>query len=267
MRRARDQEPPPPRALCPAVDRGLEAVCLKCLEKSPEHRYRTADDLGDDLERVLAGEAPRALRLGWPEWLRRHLTHEARFEAAGPWGAALLWQAALSLPAHLSVYALLALGAAAPAYWLWLLVLLPLAEWAPWVSRRGRAFGPREREILLLWVSVCVGKAILFGLNCPPSGPVRSEDVLRFFPASMAVTGLMLCLEGRLYWGRLYVFGLLDFLVAVALAAWLELAPLLFALWNSAVLVWMGLSLRRRARQESAGRAFPALRAADVPHS
>jgi serine/threonine-protein kinase len=250
MRLAREQEPPPPRALCPAVDRGLEAVCRKCLEKRPEHRYGTADELADDVERCLAGEAPRAMRLGWPEWLRRHLTREAPFEAAGRWGTALLWQAALSLPAHLSVYALLALGAAAPAYWLWLLVLLPLAEWAPWVVGRGRRFGPREREILLLWVSVCVGKAILFGLNCPLYGPVQSEDVLRFFPASMAVTGLMLCLEARLYWGRLYVVGLLDFLAAVALAARLDLAPLLFAVWNSAVLVWMGLSLRRRARHE-----------------
>ena len=69
----------------------------------------------------------------------------------------------------------------------------------------------------------------------------------RVFPAAMAVNGLMLCLEGRLYWGRLYVAGLLDLLVAVALGAWLDLAPLLFALWNSAVLVWMALYLRRRA--------------------
>jgi serine/threonine-protein kinase len=248
MRQAREQEPVPPRALNAEVDRGLEVVCLRCLEKDPEHRYRTAGELAEDLGRVLAGETPQALRLGWREWLGRQITREVRFEAAGSWGIALWWQAVLSLAAYLSVYGLLRLGSPAPVYWLWLLVLLPLAEWGPHVvPRRGRRYDPREREILLLWVSVGATKAILFGLNCPLVGPVRPEDVLRFFPASMAVNGLMLCLEARLYWGRLYVAGLLDLLVAVALGAWLDLAPLLFALWNSAVLVWMALYLRRRA--------------------
>jgi hypothetical protein len=59
----------------------------------------------------------------------------------------------------------------------------------------------------------------------------------------------MLCLEGRLYWGRLYVFGLLDFVVAVCCAGWLDLAPLLFAAWNATVLLWMSWHLRRRARE------------------
>jgi serine/threonine-protein kinase len=250
MRQAREQEPVPPRALNAEVDRGLEAVCLKCLEKDPGRRYRTAGELADDLGRVLAGEAPQALRLAWREWLGRQLGREVRFEAAGPWGVALCWQAVLSLAAYLSVYGLLRLGSPAPVFWLWLLVLLPLAEWGPHVvPRRGRRYDPREREILLLWVSVGATKAILFGLSCPLTGPVRPEDVLRFFPASMAVNGLMLCLEARLYWGRLYVVGLLDFLVAVVLGARLDLAPLLFAVWNSAVLVWMALHMRRKARE------------------
>jgi hypothetical protein len=75
----------------------------------------------------------------------------------------------------------------------------------------------------------------------------------------MAVSGLMLCLEGRLYWGRLYIFGMLDFVAALLLAVWLDLAPLLFGLWNSAVLVCMGWYLRRRARED--GEASPAQQA------
>ena len=248
MRQAREQEPVPPRALNANVDRGLEAVCLKCLEKKPEHRYASATELADDLGRVVANETPRALKVGWPEWLRRHLSHEIRFEAAGPFSVSLLWQAALSLPAYLSVYGLLTLGCPAPVFWLWLLVLIPMAEWGPYlVPQKGRRYDPREREVMLLWVSVCIAKAILFGLNCPLVGSVRPEDVYRFFPASMAVSGLMLCLEGRLYLGRLYIFGLLDFVVAILCAAWLDLAPLFFGLWNSVVLTWMGLHIRGRA--------------------
>jgi serine/threonine protein kinase len=253
MRQAREQEPVPPRALSATVDRGLEAICLKCLEKDPAHRYLTVAELAEDLERVLKGETPKALKVDWLEWLSRCLNHEIRFEAAIPWSVALSWQAVLSLPAYLSVYAFVALDSPAPVYWFWLLVLVPAAEWAPYLlPGQPRRHDPREREILLLWVSVCIAKAILFGLTCPLWGPVRPEAVYRFFPASMAVSGLMLCLEGRLYLGRLYVFGLLDFLVAIMLANWLDLAPLLFAVWNSVVLLWMARYVRRRGREYAA---------------
>src|SRR5262249_55106911 len=133
MRQARERDPVPPRALNAGVDPGLEAVCLKCLEKDPAHRYRTAAELAEDLRRVLADETPEALRQGWLQWLRRHLSREIRFEAAGAWGVALLWQAGLTLLANLSVYGLLWLDSPAPVYWAWLLVLVPLAEWGPYL--------------------------------------------------------------------------------------------------------------------------------------
>jgi WD40 repeat protein/tRNA A-37 threonylcarbamoyl transferase component Bud32 len=47
--------PVPPRRLQPGLPRDLEAVCLKCLDKDPRHRYSTAGDLADDLHRFLTG--------------------------------------------------------------------------------------------------------------------------------------------------------------------------------------------------------------------
>jgi serine/threonine-protein kinase len=58
--RVLSEEPVPPRRLRAQVPRGLETVCLKCLEKDPRQRYASAQDLADDLGRWLQGVAPLA---------------------------------------------------------------------------------------------------------------------------------------------------------------------------------------------------------------
>lgn len=48
-------EPPAPRRIRAGIPRDLEAICLKCLEKNPSHRYASAEALADDLQRFRAG--------------------------------------------------------------------------------------------------------------------------------------------------------------------------------------------------------------------
>jgi tetratricopeptide (TPR) repeat protein len=78
LERVRKGEFPSPRSLRPDIPRSLEAVCRKAIALRPEDRYTSVQDLSDDLEKWLAGEAVSAYREPWIDrvrrWLSRHRT-------------------------------------------------------------------------------------------------------------------------------------------------------------------------------------------------
>ena len=51
---------PSPRTLNAKIPLDLDTICLKCLEKAPERRYQTAEELHADLERFLRHEPVKA---------------------------------------------------------------------------------------------------------------------------------------------------------------------------------------------------------------
>ena len=62
LRKIAQDEPTPPRRLNPSIPRELETILLKAMNKEPESRYATAQELADDLRRFLEDKPIKAKR-------------------------------------------------------------------------------------------------------------------------------------------------------------------------------------------------------------
>ena len=76
IQQATEKPAPKLRSLAPGLDRDLETICAKCLERDPRARYRSAGELADDLERWLHGHSIVARPVSPPvhlwRWVRRN---------------------------------------------------------------------------------------------------------------------------------------------------------------------------------------------------
>jgi len=76
IQQASEKPAPKLRTLVPGLDRDLETICAKCLEREPSARYRSAGDLSEDLERWLEGRHIIARPVSPParawRWMRRN---------------------------------------------------------------------------------------------------------------------------------------------------------------------------------------------------
>jgi tetratricopeptide (TPR) repeat protein len=87
LRQIAFEEPRRPRRINPAIPDELETIVLKAMEKNPEERYATAQQLADDLRRFLEDQPIQARR---PSLLRRARKWARRHRAAVAEAASVL---------------------------------------------------------------------------------------------------------------------------------------------------------------------------------
>src|SRR5438477_12972242 len=95
IRQASETPAPKLRSLVPSLDRDLETICARCLERDPKARYQSAGDLAADLDRWLSGRPIVARPVSVPtrlwRWSRRNPKLVGTGVAGLLLGAAAIW--------------------------------------------------------------------------------------------------------------------------------------------------------------------------------
>jgi TolB-like protein/tRNA A-37 threonylcarbamoyl transferase component Bud32 len=95
IRQASETQAPKLRSLAPSLDRDLETICARCLERDPKARYQSAGDLVGDLERWLDGRPIVARPVSPPariwRWSQRNPKLVGAATAGLLLGAAAVW--------------------------------------------------------------------------------------------------------------------------------------------------------------------------------
>src|SRR5262245_7495327 len=157
-----EQEPVAPRLLVSGIDRDLEMICLKCLQKPPELRYATAGELAADLEAHLAGEAVSSQPSGLSYFLSRMMRETHHVGVLENWGLLWIYHSVAVFLLCLFTQLLVWLGVRDHTTYL-VLWTVGLITWGVILWRRRRRDGPIlfvERQLAHAWAAgVCASIA------------------------------------------------------------------------------------------------------------
>lgn len=247
IEQVRTLEPDAPSRLRPEVSADLDTICLKCLDKDPTRRYRSAAELADDLRRFLNGELIQARPYTLVDRLTRTLnrTEEidnqqrlyrlSRFAAPAP---LLLHGGIWWFLADSSWYPPIVLSATL-ALVLFMLVVFVAIFWHDWRRVHSGNLG-------YLWavrVAQSVGLMVV-ALLCwliEPRVAAWQFVAYAFWSVLLGTTFFAL---GRLYWGKLYLLGLGFIALAPVMALRWDVAPVLFGFFLSAFMFAINRHLR-----------------------
>jgi serine/threonine-protein kinase len=244
-----EQDPLPPRVVNPAVDRDLEMIALRCLQKPTDLRYSSAGALADDLDAYSNDESisARSGRMSqvMSRWFRE--THHAPI--LQNWGMLWMWHSLALLIACWLTQWMKWQGVLQPWYYVGVWTA-GLGAWAMvfWTLRR--RMGPVtfvERQIAHVWAASMLSCVLLFLVEY-----LLKQEVLKFAPVIGLLSGSVFLVKAAILSGTFYVQALCLYATAIAMALWPNWAHAILGIVSACCFFFPGLKYhRQRIRRDS----------------
>jgi serine/threonine-protein kinase len=213
-----EQDPVAPQLLNPSVDRDLEMIALKCLQKPSELRYATAAELAADLEAYLADEPVSARSSRFTQILTRAFRETHHVSVLENWGLLWILHAAvlLALCIVTNAFQLSGITARWPYLALW---TGGLSAWAAIFWNLRRRSGPItfvERQIAHVWAGSMIADTFMYIIEWQLGLPV-----LTLSPMLGPVSGAVFLMKAAMLSGKFYIDCMILCLTGLVMA-WLQ---------------------------------------------
>ena len=243
-----EQEVAPPRLLNPRIDRDIETICLKCLEKNPQRRYADMTALADDLRLYQSGEPISARSVNVVDRLSRLVRQSQLGAEYHAWSRLLYYFAAVIIAIQIGLW--IVLRNHAPVWWVRGIQMaqFPLMAIPFWQFRAHRMLpsSASERSLWAIWVGYLMACMLIAAVSSRLVGMEPLYDGF-LYPYWAVATGAAFFTMGSSYWGRCYLFGLAFFALAGVLTFLHSWSPLPFGVLWFICLVQIGRHLGRLA--------------------
>jgi serine/threonine-protein kinase len=240
-----EQEPVPPRSLNPTVDRELEMICLKCLQKPVELRYSSAAALAADLEAYAAGETISAQPSGLRFFLARMFRETHHADVLENWGKLWMMHSVMIFLLCLLTQAM-AWSGVTSHFWFLGIWSVGLVTWGTIFWQLRRRAGPVlfvERQIAHAWAAGVCFSIAMFVIEWLAGLPV-----LTLSPAVAAAAAMIFVFKAGILSGKFYLWAGLTFLTACIMPLVPNVAVLLFGAVSAVSFFVPGLIYYRQRR-------------------
>jgi tRNA A-37 threonylcarbamoyl transferase component Bud32 len=242
-----ESDPPVPRSLDPGVNRDLEMIALKSLQKPQDLRYSSAAALAADLRAFLAGEPVAARRGGLSEIVARLFRETHHATVLENWGLLWMWHSVVVLTLCVVTDVLAWQGVVGR----WPYVVLwggGLAVWAPifWALRhRTGPVTAVERQIAHIWGGSVIASVLLFWVE-----GLLQLPALTLSPVLALLAGIVFFAKAGILSGVFYIQAAVLFVTALVMCLVPAWQHVIFGLVSAACFFVPGL---KYARQRSRG--------------
>lgn len=242
-----EQDPTPARMINPKVDRDLEMIVSRCLQKPTDLRYPTAARLADDLNAYLNDE-PISARSGRLTHVVARLLRETHHATIlQNWGLLWMWHSLVLLVVCLLTNGL-HLAGNQNRWSYFLLWTAGLGTWAAvfWTIRQ--RMGPVtfvERQIAHIWAASMASIAALFPLEYLMGFPA-----LTLSPVLGLSSGMVFLIKAGMLSGAFYIQAGVLFAVSGIMACWPQYGHAAFGVASAGCFFFPGWKYyRQKLRQ------------------